>query len=266
LLATGEDGGSHEGGSSSSSGSSSGFGGSTSGSGGGGSSGGSGGSSTSSSSGGTIIDDASIEDAEPTGGTCPENAPFSMTPYTKVTGHQGVCTAADVSAFEAACGDSATDTTCNAWLEANLGGQDGAGGTACGNCIIPPTAPQSGVQGAAYVTCDASQQDCDFAPNYVGCVQLVDPTHGPACAVAWDPLMQCEGAQCDDCASSSTYTACQASVDEGVCGSYTASVQMACATDFVDGGVATTCEPGGGVTMNPDWTFIIDLICGGGGG
>ena len=242
-------------GGSSSSSSSSGVGGSSSTSGSGGSSGGFG----SSSSSGTTVDDAGLPS-----GVCPDDVPFMPMAYAPVIPQKGACTAADISAFAAACGDQATSTSCDSWLTANLAGVDGGGGTTCGNCIIPAQAPT--VQGAGYVTCDSRQQNCDFAPNYEGCVQLVDPTHGPACAAAWDSVSQCEGWQCDDCASSSDYTACQTSVDQGICQSYEPPFKKACLTDLADGGAATTtCEPGGGTTQNPDWTFIINLMCGAGG-
>lgn len=55
-------------------------------------------------------------------------------------------------------------------------------------------------------------------------------------------------------------------VDQGICQSYEPPFQKDCLTDLADGGAATTtCEPGDGTTQNPDWTFIINLICGAGG-
>jgi hypothetical protein len=193
--------------------------------------------------------------------TLPDGGPT----YAPVKAEPGSCTAADISAFEAACGDQGSGSACDAWQTANTAGADGGGGTACGNCIFTP--PNIPWQGAAYVTYDSTGGT--FGPNYEGCIQLVDPTNGPGCAAAWDPLQQCVGLQCDDCTTSATYGTCYDTVagKGGICASYYSPFSTACTTDLgADGGAPAIkeCTPGGGTTQNPDWNFIINLICGGG--
>jgi hypothetical protein len=194
----------------------------------------------------------STTSADGGGGTCPDSTAFTATTYVSATKHQGKCTSAQTTAFETACGDAGTVTTCSAWQTANVATDAGAG-TACGNCILNPNNA-----GAAW-----SDPNGEFGPNYAGCIQLTDPKNGgPACAPALDNLDACEGLECDDCADSATYQTCATAVDGAICSSYLSTAQTACATDFADGGAATTCQPGGGTTANPDWTFIITLICG----
>jgi hypothetical protein len=180
-----------------------------------------------------------------------------------------MCTATDISAFLKACGDNSQPTDCNNWIDANLAGADGGGGTACGDCIVPANA--TGTGGASFVTFDTMGNGY-FGPNYPGCIQLTDPTNGPACAGAYNNLFQCLGLECNTCTgtagdgTSEDPEACEnADVSAGgICSSYLAPYQSGCMADNADGGAAAQCEPGGGTTINPDWTLIINLICGGG--
>ena len=181
--------------------------------------------------------------------------------------HQNVCAAAAITAFETACGDGATNTTCQAWLTANLAGADGGGGTACGNCVLPPNA--AGTGGASFVTFD-SMGGGYFGPNYPGCIQLLDKTNGAGCAGAYDNIFECLGLECNLCTGTAgdgtgqDPQACEtADIATGaVCGGYLSPYQTKCMTDNADGGIAAQCSPGGGTTQNPDWTYIIKLICG----
>ncbi len=187
---------------------------------------------------------------------------FTPPGYTKTVPQPGVCTAAEITAFETACGDAYTASACDAWLTANIAPGDAGGGTACGNCIFTPTTVA--YQGAAYLACDDTS--CVFDPNYEACVAIVDPTNGPACAAAWDPLQQCSGAQCGDCGTAATYGTCSDTVAAtgGACSQYASQFATGCATDLGDGGAPAIkhCTPGGGTTLDPDWTFIINLVCG----
>jgi hypothetical protein len=183
--------------------------------------------------------------------TCPDSTAFTPATYVSATKHQGKCTATQTTAFETACGDNATQATCTTWLEANVA-SDASAGTACGGCILNPNNA-----GAAW-----SDPNGYFGPNYAGCIQLTDTKNGPACAAALENIDGCEGLECDDCADSTTYSTCATTVDGTICTSYTSPVQTACATDGADGGAAEKCQPGGGTTVDPDWTYIIDLICG----
>jgi hypothetical protein len=184
--------------------------------------------------------------------TCPDSTAFTPTTYVSATKHQGKCTTTQTTAFETACGDNGTQATCTAWLTTNVAGADGGGGNACGNCILP-----ANNAGAAWV-----DPNGEFGPNYAACIQLTDTKNGPACAAALENIDGCEGLECDDCADSTSYQTCATTVDSATCSAYLSPAQTACTTDFADAGAATKCQPGGGTTANPDWTYIIDLICG----
>jgi len=201
------------------------------------------------------------------GGTCSAGAAYTAATWTKVVEHQGVCTTSAVTAFETACGDNSTATTCNTWLTASTAGADGGGGTACGNCILPPNA--AGTGGGSFVTFD-SMGNGYFGPNYPGCIQLLDKTNGTACAGAYYNLFSCLGLECNACTgtagdgTSQDPAACENAdvATGGICASYLSPYQTGCATDNADGGVADQCSPGGGTTQDPDWTYILKLICG----
>ena len=221
------------------------------------------GSSSGSSSGG------SGDDSGGDAGTCSAGVAYTATTWTNVVPHQGVCSATDISTFEKACGDGATNTTCGAWQTANLPGADGGGGTACGNCILPSNS--TGTGGASFVTFDSAMGGY-FGPNYPGCIQIMDTTGGAACAGAYDNLFECLGLECNLCTgtagdmTSQDPAACQtADVGAGgLCASYLSPYQTKCMADNADGGVAAKCNPGNGATQDPDWNLIIGLICGGG--
>jgi hypothetical protein len=224
-------------------------------------------SSGSGSSSGSSGDDASGDDGS--AATCSANAPYTATTWVNVVANQGKCAATDISAFEKACGDNATQTTCDAWLTANTAGADGGGGTACGNCILPANA--TGTGGASFVTFD-SMGNGYFGPNYPGCIQILDTSGGAKCAGDYYNLFSCLGLQCNTCTgtpgdgTSEDPDLCEQGdvATGGICASYLSPYQTDCAKDNADGGVADQCSPGGGTTQDPDWNFIINLICGGG--
>jgi hypothetical protein len=227
------------------------------------------GSSSSGSSSGGSGDDSGGD----SGGTCSAGVAYTSLTWTNVVAHQGLCTAADLSAFLTACGDKQTATSCNTWITANLAGADGGGGSTCGNCIVPANALGTG--GASFVTVDATTGNGYFGPNYPGCIQLTDPTNGPACAGGYNNLFSCLGSECDNCTgtngdgTSQDPAACQQGdvAAGGICASYLAPYQTSCMTDNADGGVADKCSPGTATnTIDPDWTLIINLICGGADG
>jgi hypothetical protein len=104
-----------------------------------------------------------------------------------------------------------------------------------------------------------------FGPNYGACLQLTDATNGAACAKAYDAVSDCNGVQCDSCSDATTYQTCVQTVNAGICQQYASAAQTACASDFADGGAASTCSPGSATQkQDPDFTYIITLICGGG--
>jgi hypothetical protein len=179
---------------------------------------------------------------------------YTAMTYVAATANQGLCSATDISAFTAACGDSGSETACNTWQTANVK-QEGGAGTACGNCIFAPM-NNGGVW---------TDPEGYFEPNYGGCIQLTDATHGAACAAAFDAVSGCEGVACDAC-SGTDYSSCQSNVDGmgGGCSSFASTASSACMTDTADGGALSTCSPGAAsMTQDPDFTYIIGLICGG---
>jgi hypothetical protein len=192
------------------------------------------------------------------GGTCPASvATYKPIPYTATVATAGVCAAADITAFETACGDSFSMTACNAWFTANVAGAvDGGAGTACGNCMIPMDD-----NGPVYI--DPAGY---IGPNYGACIQLTDPTNGPTCAPLYQAAVGCNDVGCDACTSDATYESCLSTLDKtgGGCASYITAATSPCMTDLGDGGVAATmCSPGAAtMKVDPNYTFIINLVCG----
>jgi hypothetical protein len=189
-----------------------------------------------------------------TGGSCPDDTPFTPQTYTTPAAHQGVCAPGDVQAFLTACVDTPEPTICDAWLAANVASDAGAG-TACGNCIFAP-ANDGGVE---------RDPTGAFGPNYFGCIAILDPTHGSACAPAFQDVSDCENLECADCADDTAAQICAGAVDQTICASYVATETTACSADFADGGAGATCSPAGTTgSKDLDFTYVITLICGGG--
>jgi hypothetical protein len=189
---------------------------------------------------------SSGDDGGDGGATCPSNVTFTPAPYAPVTAHQGLCKAADIAAFVAACTTN-NQTACDAWKTTNAYPD---GGTACGLCIVSPTNAGGVWQSEAPL----------ITPNYGGCVQLTDPTtHGSACAAAIDSANDCDFVQCYQCNTS--IEACYTTVESGICKPYQDALTAACGADLADGGVvSSTCGlAGGGAEI---YTNIIQLICG----
>jgi hypothetical protein len=194
-------------------------------------------------------------DSSPPPPACPpaSTAGFTPPPYVGALPNQGDCTAVEISEFIAACGDGTSSTTCEGWAESNV---DGDAATRCGKCILAKD-NNGGVwrdpKGYAY-------------PNYAACIQITDPINGAACAAAYDHATACDGVACDMC-SAADFSGCVQAAAAGECNSLVVAQEAACATDFADGGAAQICSPGAAtMTRNPDYTYIITLICGGGDG
>lgn len=207
-----------------------------------------------SSSGGDSGGSSGGDSGDDGGGACPDNTPFTPVAYAPVTAHKGVCTTSDIAAFVAACGDNGTQTTCGNWQTANVAGQDGGGGNACGNCILDPKNA-----GGTWV-----DQMGFFGPNYAGCIQLTDTANGPTCAPAYEKVNDCHGFECDSCTDNATFTTCATTVDGTICKQYADAEKTACAADLAAGGAESTCMPGKATQkQDPDFTYIVTLICGG---
>jgi hypothetical protein len=186
---------------------------------------------------------------------CPpaSTASFTPPPYVGALPNQGDCTATEIGEFILACGDGTSSTTCQGWVESNV---DGDAATRCGRCIIAKD-NNGGVwldpKGFAY-------------PNYAACIQITDPVNGAACAAAYDHATACDGVACDMC-SAADFSGCVEAAAAGECNSLVSAQEAACASDFADGGAAQVCSPGAAtMTRNPDYTYIITLICGGADG
>jgi hypothetical protein len=56
-------------------------------------------------------------------------------------------------------------------------------------------------------------------------------------------------------------------VDSAACKTYADTEKTACAKDIGDAGLADSCAPGAATgTQDPDFTYVIRLICGGADG
>ncbi len=176
----------------------------------------------------------------------------------------------DIQAFITACvtNPGTMGANCQTWITANVAGStlgmpDGGPGTACGNCIVAPNN-----NGGIWVDPNGF-----FGPNYAGCIQLTDATNGAACAGAFNNINGCDGQYCDQCQSSTNttdYQNCTQAADGSQCSSEATAFKTSCATDFPpDGGASpvASCFPGTGMTaQQTDLTYVINMICGGGGG
>lgn len=192
-------------------------------------------------------------------------ASFTPATYVPAVAHQGVCSTTQVTAFISACGfsQSATPQTCTTWQTANVGAD---GGNACGNCILAPMN-----NGGLWLDPEGMNNAYVGEPNYAGCIQLTDPTHGSACAAAFNNVNACDGVACDmSCAMEpQDFGNCAATVNAAGCSKYNTAEMSACSSDFDDAGNPTAstavCFPS--VTSgngDDDLTYIVNLICGSG--
>jgi hypothetical protein len=219
----------------------------------------SGGSSSGSSSSGSSQLDGGNPDAT-VSCTPASTASFTAPTYTNTTASPGACSATDIGAFVMACGDNGSDAMCNPWIAANVAGEGGAG-TACGNCIVTPAN-----NGGAWVDVVAGLNQGGLYPNYAGCIQILDPTNGPACGAAMNTYSGCESVACDGCYGNSNRQgmACDNTISAtgGECASYYSTFQSACMVDMAMGGANDKCTPAMGNGFDPDWQFILTLVCG----
>jgi hypothetical protein len=185
--------------------------------------------------------------------------------------HANACASTDISAFIAAC--ITASTGCDAWFTNNVMGDaaDGGGaGTACGNCIFPVDSSGNPLNtGGTFSTVVGTGANATllFGPNYSGCIQLKDTTHGAACALAMDNLNNCEEVACafdgtTQCSDANFTTCANFVTGTGQGCNAAASSTSACATDDADGGAAQICSPSGGSSQSTDFTYVINLFCG----
>jgi hypothetical protein len=150
-----------------------------------------------------------------------------MIPAYAAPAKASACSMAQINGFLMACtGTTGSQAACSTFT-------GGAANMACVGCLIPMTANT----GALLV----DSTNVPFALNAGGCVALADPSNGPACAMALDPLFQCEHAACNSMACQGTdTTTCQNSADTGACATQLMAANTACGADFSDGGAGTT--------------------------
>jgi hypothetical protein len=151
-----------------------------------------------------------------------------------------------ISQYLTAClGPSSTNQTCTAFVNASTSN------LTCYQCIAPQadggaqlaTGGFVPVPGTTYVT-----------TNTPGCIAILDPTNGPACAQAYEPLVMCELAACTS-GTCPTDQTCQPRARAGACSTEFADAQTKCAADLTDGGAGAPC-------LNYTDTQILNVICG----
>jgi hypothetical protein len=204
---------------------------------------------------GDLTSPAADAGAAPRPIACPPAPTYYVTPpYVPAVEHQGLCTAGEISAFVSAA--VSPGLSYPAWADANEAGfEEGGMGTPCGNCLFaPPKEDNGGVWVDPYGF---------FYPNYAGCVQILDPEHGPACAAANNVLTSCELVACDYCPGlgENDLTDCLDAADATSCASFLKTFNAACAADAELGGPIDTCTPDNGGPG--DYVYVATLICGG---
>jgi hypothetical protein len=188
------------------------------------------------------------------GGPClvATSVPADQIPaYATVVQQVGACSAAQISTFVSSCvGSTASPGSCS-------GFQTASANAMCMGCLFP-TGSSGAPTNTGGVLLDYTGKII-VGVNTPGCIALADPSSGPACAAALEPLYQCETQACgsNDCRTStpSTYQACLTSTtaDAGVCTSED-NAAAPCTADFEDGGV--------GLGVCADDTSAINEICG----
>jgi len=188
-------------------------------------------------------------------------ASYSPTTYVPAVVHAGACSTAEITAFISACGFSmsASDSACTAWQTANVTD----GGVSCGTCIV---APQN--NGGVWQEPGAGDLYVSSFPNYAACIQVLDPTHGAACAGAYNNATVCNDIACNTMAcfnatDPNAFNNCEQTASTGGCMTADSAQTSACATDFADGGANFTCSPSANTgNQDDDLTYILTLLCG----
>jgi hypothetical protein len=195
----------------------------------------------------------SAAEAGPDCGPPGSAASFMPATYLPAVGNQGVCTAADVANFVNVCILGTTEAPCNSWSEANVASDAGAG-TPCGNCILP-------VENNGPIWSDPLGY---IWPNTAACIQLSDPTTGPACAAAFNNIAGCVDTACDPiCSMDSEYcggvacSSCSMDLETTTCTKYQTAFEQSC----MSVSALDTCQSAN--TQAVAFANIITMICGG---
>lgn len=189
------------------------------------------------------------------GGPClvATSVPASQVPgYATVNQQLDACSSTQIGGFVSNCASSgATPGACTAF-------QTASANTGCVACLFPGN--HGGTQNTGGVLLDATGTII-VGVNTPGCIALADPTNGPACAAALEPLFQCEVAACGsaDCrtATASVYQTCETMSESGACASEYAASTAKCTREYTDAGAA--------ITACATTAQVLDRICGSGG-
>jgi len=212
----------------------------------------SGGSSTGSSNG--VLGGSSGPSQSGDAGPC---MPLSSVPstnlpsYATVVPMAGACNSMQMSGFMSACvGQGATRDNCVSWAKSN---------SMCAECIIQST--DAGVTETGAIL--FSSMGGPVGGNVPGCIALADPTNGPACAVQFEPVIQCVALACAECADQQSFSNCEAAAraTTGACAGVSSAAQTLCANDLGSNGVGVTKCGYGTSNELPD---VINVICGAG--
>jgi hypothetical protein len=143
---------------------------------------------------------------------------------------------------------TSTNASCNTFFSTG-------GNQACQVCLT--VGAQDGGTGTGALLFDYAGALIDV--NWGGCVALVDPTSGPACAQAFEPLDQCDIQTCalnPACVTEPLYEECIgiANGAGGACAAESAALS-ACGSFEADGGALASGE------CSTD-TDVVNVICG----
>ena len=180
-----------------------------------------------------------------------DQSAFMPAAYVHAVKQAGKCTAAQLTAYVTACfSTTSTAATCTTFTGASAN-------TACAACLAPPAAAST--PGPIFLGSDG--QPAGF--NTPGCIELVDPMKGPACAPAYDAAGQCGASACSGCAvtdmaSAQVANMCATAALKGTCSSFSTKADSACAADVADGGAASICQ----LNTDADIAAALALFCG----
>jgi hypothetical protein len=166
---------------------------------------------------------------------------------------KGACSATDISGYITACEQmTSTNTGCQNWFTSAPAG--------CTACLEPANDAGMGTNTGGLLTDYSSM--FNLGGNAPGCVALVDPTNGPACAAKYAPWIQClANSGCYTCTTNADFQTCGGKIVGmgGACAAEYSAFRTACATDLADGGAFM-----GGACS--DDTQVLSVICGNGSG
>jgi hypothetical protein len=122
---------------------------------------------------------------------------------------------------------------------------------ACYQCISPQSDAGTQLATGGFVPIPGTTY---VTSNIAGCMAILDPTNGPACAQAFEPLVVCELSACSSAACETDQT-CQPQARMGACSTEVADAQMKCAPELADGGAGAPC-------LSYSDSQILNVICG----